>query len=79
LTSLLVAQNLVSTLEGQRVSFTVFAPVNTAFDAATLFIWRSLHPQIRHSRFNHHVAGANVRLNAIPTGNITTLQGQAFI
>jgi uncharacterized surface protein with fasciclin (FAS1) repeats len=80
LTSLLVAQNLVSTLEGTASSpFTVFAPVNTAFDAATLSLYGGLSSANKTAVLTYHVvAGVNVRSNAIPTGNITTLQGQAF-
>jgi uncharacterized surface protein with fasciclin (FAS1) repeats len=80
LTSLLVAQGLVPTLEGTNGSpFTVFAPVNTAFDSATLSLYGGLSSDLKTQVLTYHVVGGvNVRSNAIPTGNITTLQGQTF-
>lgn len=85
LTSLLVAQNLVSTLEQTNTQantlapFTVFAPVNTAFDDATLALYTGLSSELKTEVLTYHVvSGVNVRSNAIPTGNITTVQGEAF-
>lgn len=80
LTSLLVAQNLAATLDGTAGSpFTVFAPLNTAFDTATLNLYTGLSTGDKTAVLLYHVVGGvNVRSNAIPTGNITTLQGQAF-
>jgi uncharacterized surface protein with fasciclin (FAS1) repeats len=80
LTSLLVAQNLAATLDGTASSpFTVFAPLNTAFDTATLDLYTGLSSDDKTAVLLYHVVGGvNVRSNAIPTGNITTLQGQSF-
>lgn len=80
LTSLLVAQNLAATLDGTAGSpFTVFAPLNSAFDTATLNLYTGLSTGDKTAVLLYHVVGGvNVRSNAIPTGNITTLQGQAF-
>ncbi|MDN3676535.1 fasciclin domain-containing protein [Flavobacterium paronense] len=80
LTSLLVAQGLVPTLDGTEGSpFTVFAPINTAFDTATLALYGSLDSTNKTAVLLYHVVGGvNVRSNAIPAGNITTLQGQTF-
>lgn len=85
LTSLLVAQNLVSTLEQTNTQastlapFTVFAPVNTAFDDATLALYTGLSSELKTEVLTYHVvSGVNVRSNAIPTGNITTVQGEGF-
>lgn len=85
LTSLLVAQNLVSTLEqtntqaGTLAPFTVFAPVNTAFDDATLALYTGLSSDLKTEVLTYHVvSGVNVRSNAIPTGNIPTVQGEGF-
>lgn len=80
LTSLVVAQNLASTLNGTAGSpFTVFAPLNSAFDPATLSLYSGLSSANKTAVLLYHVVGgANVRSNAIPAGNITTLQGQSF-
>lgn len=85
LTSLLVAQNLVSTLQQTNTEastlapFTVFAPVNTAFDDATLALYTGLSSDLKTEVLTYHVvSGVNVRSNAIPTGNITTVQGEGF-
>lgn len=86
LTSLLVARNLVSTLEqtntqaGTLAPFTVFAPVNSAFSPAVLDVYNGLaNDDLRTEVLTYHVvSGANVRSNAIPTGNIPTVQGEAF-
>jgi len=80
LTSLLVAQDLAATLDGTAGSpFTVFAPLNTAFDTATLDLYTGLSSDDKTAVLLYHVVGGvNVRSNAIPTGNITTLQGQSF-
>lgn len=80
LTSLLVDQGLVPTLDGTSgAPFTVFAPVNTAFDSATLSLYSGLSSSLKTQVLTYHVVGGvNVRSNAIPSGNITTLQGQSF-
>lgn len=80
LVQLLVTQNLASTLDGTSGSpFTVFAPLNSAFDSATLSLYGSLSTENKTAVLLYHVVGGvNVRSNAIPTGNITTLQGQTF-
>jgi uncharacterized surface protein with fasciclin (FAS1) repeats len=80
LTSLLVDQDLAATLDGTAGSpFTVFAPLNTAFDTATLNLYTGLSSENKTAVLLYHVVGGvNVRSNAIPTGNITTLQGQSF-
>jgi uncharacterized surface protein with fasciclin (FAS1) repeats len=80
LTSLLVAQGLVPTLSGTASSpFTVFAPVDSAFNSATLSLYGSLSSDLKTQVLTYHVVvGANVLANAIPTGNIPTFQGQGF-
>lgn len=80
LVQLLGAQDLASTLDGTSGSpFTVFAPLNSAFDSATLNLYGSLSTENKTAVLLYHVVGGvNVRSNAIPTGNITTLQGQTF-
>lgn len=80
LVSLLVAQDLVSTLAGTASSpFTVFAPVNSAFTPATLELYTSLSSEDKTSVLTYHVvAGANVLSSGIPTTPITTLQGGTF-
>ena len=80
LTQLLVTQNLAATLDGTSGSpFTVFAPANSAFDNATLTLYGYLtSTQKTNVLLYHVVGGVNVRSNAIPSGNITTLQGQTF-
>lgn len=80
LVSLLVAQDLVSTLSGTASSpFTVFAPVNSAFTPATLDLYTSLSSENKTAVLTYHVvAGANVLSTGIPTTPITTLQGGTF-
>ncbi|HOD09455.1 MAG TPA: fasciclin domain-containing protein [Flavobacterium sp.] len=80
LTTLLSAQGLVPTLSGTASSpFTVFAPVESAFNSATLSLYGSLSSDLKTQVLTYHVVGgANVLANAIPSGNITTLQGQGF-
>jgi len=80
LTSLLVDQDLAATLDGTAGSpFTVFAPLNTAFDTATLNLYTGLSSENKTAVLLYHVVGGvNVRSNAIPARNITTLQGQSF-
>lgn len=79
-TGLLVDQGLVPTLDGTTSSpFTVFAPINSAFDTATLNLYTGLSDANKTAVLLYHVVGnANVLSNAIPTGAITTLQGQSF-
>ena len=85
LTSLLVAQGLVPTLQqtnaqtGTLAPFTVFAPVNTAFSQPVLDLYGSLNSDAKSQVLTYHVvSGLNVRANAIPSGNIPTVQGQGF-
>lgn len=76
LVSVLTTQELVSTLEGTENSpFTVFAPLNSAFNQATLDLYGSLSSDDKTAVLTHHVvAGANVRSNAIPA-SATSFQG----
>ena len=81
LTGLLVTQGLAGTLDGTvGAPFTVFAPLNSAFDTATLALYGGLSSDNKTAVLKYHVVGGvNVRSNAIPAGNIPTLQGQGFI
>ena len=74
-TGLLVQQGLAGTLDGTAgAPFTVFAPVNSAFSTAVLGIYNSLSSENKTNVLLYHVVGgANVRSNAIPSGNISTL------
>lgn len=78
LTSLLIAQGLVPTLAGTENSpFTVFAPVDTAFNQATLDLYGGLNSDNKSAVLKHHVVtGLNVLSSAIPTTPIPTFQGQ---
>ncbi len=80
LVSLLTNQNLVPTLNGTAGSpFTVFAPLNSAFDTATLALYTSLTSAQKTAVLTYHVVGgANVQSNAIPTTPITTLETGTF-
>ena len=85
LTSLLVAQGLVPTLQQTNTQastlapFTVFAPVNSAFSQPVLDLYGSLSSDAKSQVLTYHVvSGVNVRSNAIPSGNIATVQGQGF-
>jgi uncharacterized surface protein with fasciclin (FAS1) repeats len=81
LVSLLSQQNLVSTLSSSSTPapFTVFAPLNSAFDTATLNLYGTLTSSQRTSVLTYHVVGgANVLSNAIPSGPITTLETGTF-
>lgn len=85
LTSLLVAQGLVPTLQQTNsqpstlAPFTVFAPVNTAFSQPVLDLYGGLSSELKTEVLTYHVvSGANVRSNAIPSGNIPTVQGEGF-
>ncbi|PZO30584.1 MAG: fasciclin [Flavobacteriaceae bacterium] len=86
LTSLLVARGLVPTLQQTNTEpstlapFTVFAPVNSAFSPAVLGVYNGLaNDDLRTQVLTYHVvSGLNVRANAIPSGNIPTVQGQGF-
>ena len=80
LVSLLVAQDLVTTLSGRTSSpFTVFAPINSAFNIDTLDYYTSLSSEEKTAVLTYHVvAGANVLSSGIPTTPITTLQGGTF-
>jgi uncharacterized surface protein with fasciclin (FAS1) repeats len=74
-TGLLVDQGLAGTLDGTAgAPFTVFAPINDAFTPAVLGIYGSLSSENKTNVLLYHVVGgANVRSNAIPSGNIATL------
>lgn len=80
LASLLTTQGLVPTLDGTASSpFTVFAPLNSAFDTATLDLYGSLNSDKKSDVLKYHVvAGANVLSSGIPTTPINTFQGQAI-
>ncbi|MEL1247567.1 fasciclin domain-containing protein [Flavobacterium helocola] len=81
LVSLLSQQNLVSTLSSSDAPapFTVFAPLDSAFDTATLNLYGTLSSSQRTAVLTYHVVGgANVLSNAIPTGSITTLETGTF-
>ena len=81
LVSLLSQQNLVSTLSssGAPAPFTVFAPLDSAFDNATLNLYGTLSSSQRTAVLTYHVVGgANVLSNAIPSGPITTLETGTF-
>ena len=73
LESLLVAQSLTTTLGGTASSpFTVFAPLNSAFDTATLALYTGFNSTQKTSVLTYHViAGANVLSNAIPASSPT--------
>ena len=79
LASLLTAQGLVPTLAGTASSpFTVFAPLNSAFDSATLDLYTGLNSDGKSAVLKYHVVtGANVVSSGIPTTPINTFQGQA--
>jgi uncharacterized surface protein with fasciclin (FAS1) repeats len=80
LTDLLSAQGLVPTLSGTSGSpFTVFAPLNSAFDSSTLSLYGGLTSAQQTAVLTYHVVGgANVLSNAIPTTPITTLETGTF-
>ena len=81
LVSLLSQQNLVSTLSSSDAPapFTVFAPLDSAFDTATLNLYGTLSSSQRTAVLTYHVVGgANVLSNAIPSGPITTLETGTF-
>lgn len=80
LVGLLTTQNLVTTLNGTTSSpFTVFAPLNSAFNQATLNLYNGLSSANKTAVLTYHVvAGANVLSNAIPTGPITTFETGTF-
>ena len=80
LVELLSAQGLVPTLSGTSGSpFTVFAPLNSSFDSATLSLYGGLTSAQKTAVLTYHVVGgANVLSNAIPTTPITTLETGTF-
>ena len=81
LVSLLSQQNLVSTLSSSDAPapFTVFAPLDSAFDTTTLNLYGTLSSSQRTAVLTYHVVGgANVLSNAIPSGPITTLETGTF-
>jgi len=80
LASLLTQQELVGTLDGTASSpFTVFAPLNSAFDTATLNLYSGLTSTQKTAVLTYHVvAGANVLSNAISSGPITTFETGTF-
>jgi uncharacterized surface protein with fasciclin (FAS1) repeats len=78
LVSLLSAQNLVTTLDGTSSSpFTVFAPLNSAFDTATLALYNGLSTSAKKTAVltYHVITGANVLSNAIPASSPTFESG----
>ncbi|MFY7739722.1 MAG: fasciclin domain-containing protein [Flavobacterium sp.] len=80
LAQLLTDQNLIPTLSGTASSpFTVFAPLNSAFDTATTTLYGGLSSAKKTAVLTYHVvAGANVLSNAIPTTPITTFESGTF-
>ena len=81
LTQLLSDQGLVSTLDGTTSSpFTVFAPVNSAFNSTVLGIYGTLSNENKTNVLLYHVVGGvNVLSNGIPSGQIGTLfTGNSF-
>ncbi|WP_291138650.1 fasciclin domain-containing protein [Flavobacterium sp. UBA7663] len=80
LATLLTEQGLVGTLDGTASSpFTVFAPLNSAFDTATLNLYSGLTSTQKTAVLTYHVVtGANVLSNAIPSGPITTFETGTF-
>lgn len=80
LATLLTQQELVGTLNGTASSpFTVFAPLNSAFDTATLNLYSGLNSTQKTAVLTYHVVpGANVLSNAIPSGPITTFETGTF-
>ena len=80
LAGLLNTQGLISTLQGTASSpFTVFAPLNSAFNQATLDLYNGLESAEKTAVLTYHVvAGANVLSTGIPTGPITTFETGTF-
>lgn len=80
LATLLTQQELVGTLNGTASSpFTVFAPLNSAFDTTTLNLYGGLNSTQKTAVLTYHVVpGANVLSNAIPSGPITTFETGTF-
>lgn len=80
LAQLLTDQSLIPTLNGTASSpFTVFAPLNSAFDTATLNLYSGLSSAKKTAVLTYHVVtGANVLSNAIPTTPITTFESGTF-
>lgn len=80
LATLLTEQELVGTLNGTASSpFTVFAPLNSAFDTVTLNLYGGLNSTQKTAVLTYHVVpGANVLSNAIPSGPITTFETGTF-
>lgn len=80
LATLLTEQELVGALNGTASSpFTVFAPLNSAFDTATLNLYSGLNSTQKTTVLTYHVVpGANVLSNAIPSGPITTFETGTF-
>ena len=80
LATLLTEQELVGTLNGTASSpFTVFAPLTSAFDTATLNLYGGLNSTQKTAVLTYHVVpGANVLSNAIPSGPITTFETGTF-
>ncbi len=80
LATLLTEQELVGTLNGTASSpFTVFAPLNSAFDTATLNLYDGLNSTQKTAVLTYHVVpGANVLSNTIPSGPITTFETGTF-
>ena len=77
LATLLTNQNLIAPLSGTSSSpFTVFAPLNSAFDTATLALYNGLDTSDKKTAVlkYHVITGANVLSNAIPTTPIPTFE-----
>ncbi|MGL2986496.1 fasciclin domain-containing protein [Flavobacterium sp. RSSA_27] len=78
LASLLTAQNLITTLSSSATPapFTVFAPLNTAFDSATLSLYGGLTTAQKTAVLTYHViGGANVLSTGIPASSPTLETG----
>lgn len=69
--------NLVSVLSGDG-SFTVFAPVNSAFTAISAVV-EGLTPEQLESVLTYHVVGGNIRSTDLTDGMmVTTVNGDTF-
>lgn len=70
--------NLVSVLQGEG-PFTVFAPLNSAFQAISSTVATLTDDQLAAVLTYHVVAGANVRSTALTNGQVvSTVNGQTF-
>lgn len=72
--------DLISTLSRSDQIFTVFAPVNSAFEAISDEAANLTPDQLASVLTYHVVAGANVRSSDLTDGqSVTTVQGETFI